>query len=132
MMLFLPRAVKVFVSSQPSNLRKSFDGLSIEVRAVLGHDPVSGHVFVFLNRRKTQVRLLWWTRGGFAILAKRLEKGVFRFPEQVQAGAKCVQIEEHELALLFEGVDPSQIRFSPRWEPGQPGAPKESQKPAAT
>ena len=49
-----------------------FDGLSILVRSVLAHDPVSGHIFVFLNRRRTQVRLLWWSRGGFAILGKRL------------------------------------------------------------
>jgi transposase len=78
-MLFLPRAVKVYVATAPCNLRRSFDGLSNEVRAVLAMDPLSGHVFVFLNRRKTQVKLLLWTRGGFTILHKRLEQAPSRF-----------------------------------------------------
>jgi transposase len=65
--IFLPRAVKVYFATEPANLRKSFDGLSNEVRQVLRHDPLSGHVFVFLNRRKNQVKLIAWTRGGFTI-----------------------------------------------------------------
>ena len=116
-MIFLPRAVKIFVAAQPTNLRKSFDGLSIEVRSVLASDPVSGHIFVFLNRRRTQVRLLWWSRGGFAILGKRLEKGTFTFPAKVATEASCVEIQEHELTLLFEGLDFAKARFSNRWEP---------------
>ena len=67
-MILLPRAVRIYVASYPVNLRKSFDGLMNEVRSVLGHDPLSGHVFVFLNRRKTMVKLLVWTRGGFTIV----------------------------------------------------------------
>ena len=78
-MMFLPRAVKVYVATAPCNLRRSFDGLSNEVREVLGKDPLCGHVFVFLNRRKTQVKLLLWTRGGFTIVHKRLKKGTFAF-----------------------------------------------------
>jgi transposase len=70
--ILLPRAVRVYFATQPANLRKSFDGLTNEIRHVLGHDPLSGHVFVFLNRRKTQVKLIVWTRGGFAIVHKRL------------------------------------------------------------
>jgi transposase len=63
-MIFLPRAVRVYFATAPVNLRKSFDGLSNEVRAVLVRDPLSGHVFVFLNKRRNQVKLLVWTRGG--------------------------------------------------------------------
>jgi transposase len=58
----------VYVATQPANLRRSFEGLSNEVREVLRHDPLAGHVFVFLNRRKTQVKLLVYTRGGFTIV----------------------------------------------------------------
>jgi transposase len=76
-MLLLPKAVKVYVATYPVNLRKSFDGLSNEVRSILGKDPLSGHVFVFVNRRKTQVKLIFWSRGGFTIVTKRLEKGRF-------------------------------------------------------
>lgn len=116
-MLFLPRAVKVYVATAPSNLRRSFDGLSNEVRAVLAKDPLSGHVFVFLNRRKTQVKLLLWTRGGFTILHKRLERGTFTFPGRVTAQASHVDVDVHELAMLLEGIDVSRARTSARWEP---------------
>jgi transposase len=72
-MILLPRAVRVYFATAPVSLRKSFDGLSNEVREVLKRDPLSGHVFVFLNRRKTQAKLLIWTRGGFTVVHKRLE-----------------------------------------------------------
>ena len=116
-MLFLPRTVKVYVATAPCNLRRSFDGLSNEVRAVLAMDPLSGHVFVFLNRRKTQVKLLLWTRGGFTILHKRLERGTFAFLQQVTAQATHVDMDVHELAMLLEGIDVTRARTSTRWEP---------------
>jgi transposase len=78
--ILLPRAVRVYVATQPVNLRKSYDGLSNEVREVLAHDPLSGHLFVFLNRRKTQVKLLLWTRGGFTIVQSGSSGGPSAFP----------------------------------------------------
>ena len=116
-MILLPRAVRVYFATQPVNLRRSFDGLSNEVRHTLGHDPLEGHVFVFLNRRKNQVKLIVWTRGGFTIVHKRLERGTFTFPAQVTAGATCVAIDVHELAMLLEGIDVSRVKAKPRWEP---------------
>ena len=116
-MLFLPRAVRVYVATAPCNLRKSFDGLSNEVRAALAENPMSGHVFVFLNRRKNQVKLLVWTRGGFTIVAKRLERGTFAFSRQVKAEVKSVEFDAHELAMLLEGIDVTRVKASRRWEP---------------
>ena len=116
-MIFLPRAVKVYFATEPANLRKSFDGLSNEVRQVLRHDPLSGHVFVFLNRRKNQVKLIVWTRGGFTITHKRLERGTFTFARQLAKDAKCVLIDVHELSMLLEGIDVERGRMSRRWEP---------------
>ena len=116
-MLLLPRAVHVYVATAPCNLKKSFEGLTNEVRQVLAKDPLSGHVFVFLNRRKTQVKLLLWTRGGFTIVAKRLERGTFTFPRRVTAEAKSVEVDVHELSMLLEGIDVSTARTSKRWEP---------------
>jgi len=81
--ILLPNSVRVYVSTAPMNLRKSFEGLSNEVRGVLSLDPLSGHVFLFLNRRRTQVKMLVFTRGGFPIVHKRLERGRFTFPERV-------------------------------------------------
>lgn len=116
-MILLPRAVRVYFATEPVNLRKSFDGLSNEVRAVLKQDPLSGHVFVFLNRRKNQVKLLVWTRGGFTIVHKRLERGTFTFPARVTSEASSVAIDVHELSMLLEGIDVARARTSSRWEP---------------
>lgn len=116
-MILLPRAVRVYMATRPENLRKSFDGLSNEVRSMLAKDPLCGHVFVFLNRRKNQVKLLLWTRGGFTIVAKRLEKGTFAFPKQVNSEAKSVELDAHELSMLLEGIDVTLARASKRWEP---------------
>jgi transposase len=115
--ILLPRAVRVYFAAGATNLRKSFEGLSNEVRTVLACDPLSGHVFVFLNRRRNQVKLLLWTRGGFTIVHKRLEQGRFTFPARVSAEAKCVPIDAHELSMLLEGIDIADARTSTRWEP---------------
>lgn len=116
-MILLPRAVRVYVATTPCNLRKSFEGLSNEVRGVLAKDPLCGHVFVFLNRRKTMVKLLLWTRGGFTIVHKRLERGTFSFPERVVTGAASVELDAHELSMLLEGVELTKARLKNRWEP---------------
>ena len=71
-MMLLPRSVRIYAAREPANLRKSFEGLSNEVRAVIGLDPLCGHVFLFLNRRRTQVKLLLWTRGGYTIVHNQL------------------------------------------------------------
>jgi transposase len=116
-MILLPRAVRVYVATTPCNLRKSFEGLSNEVRGVLAKDPLCGHVFVFLNRRKTMVKLLLWTRGGFTIVHKRLERGTFSFPARVVTGAASIELDAHELSMLLEGVDLAEARLKSRWEP---------------
>ena len=116
-MILLPRAVRVYVATQPVNLRKSYDGLSNEVRSILEQDPLCGHVFVFLNRRKNQVKLLLWTRGGFTIVQKRLERGTFTFPQRVSSDAVSVELDAHELSMLPEGIDLAGARTWGRWEP---------------
>jgi transposase len=116
-MLLLPRAVKVYVATKPVRLHRSFDGLSNLVREVLGRDPLSGHVFVFINRRRTMVKLLVWTRGGFTIVHKRLERGTFTFPVRLTADATHVEVDAHELSMLLEGIDVTRAKVSRRWEP---------------
>jgi transposase len=70
-----------------------------------------------VTRLKTQVKLIVWTRGGFAIVHKRLERGQFAFPACVVDGATSVAIDVHELAMLLEGIDVRRARSSARWEP---------------
>lgn len=116
-MILMPSSVRIYVAVEPANLRKSFEGLSNEVRSVLAADPLSGHVFLFLNRTRTQVKMLMWTRGGFTIVHRRLERGRFTFPARVSPEAKRVEIGAHELAMLLEGLDLGTARSAVRWSP---------------
>lgn len=87
-------------------MRKSFDGLSGLVRQELGEDPLSGSLFVFCNRRRNMVKLLYWDRDGFALWFKRLEKGRFSLPA---IPASDYRIDRRELVLLLEGVVPKKV-----------------------
>jgi transposase len=118
-MLLLPRAVRVYVATQPVRLNRSFNGLSNVVREVLGRDPLSGHVFVFINRRRTMVKLLVWTRGGFTIVHKRLERGTFARVFRADDERSHVEIDVHELSMLLEGIEAITARTSKRWEPSR-------------
>ena len=116
-MLLLPRAVKVYVATEPVRLNGSFDGLSNVVREVMGKDPLCGHVFVFINRRRTMVKLLTWTRGGFTIVHKRLERGTFARVFGQDETRTHVELDVHELSMLLEGIEVATARTSKRWEP---------------
>ena len=123
-MILLPKSVQIYVALAPASLRKSFEGLTNAVRCELGRDPLSGHVFLFLNRRRNQVKMLVWTRGGFTIVHKRLERGRFSFPERVTTTATSVEIDGHELSMLLEGLEVAREPHARRWEPsrGTPSA----------
>jgi len=116
-MLLLPRAVKVYVATKPVRLNRSFDGLSNVVREVMKKDPLSGHVFVFINRRRTMVKLLVWTRGGFTIVHKRLERGTFARLFRDDEVRTHAELDIHELSMMLEGIELRTGRASKRWEP---------------
>ena len=118
-MLMLPPAVRVFLAVGPADLRRSFDGLAAMTRELIREDPLSGHLFVFSNRRRDRVKVLFWDRSGFVLWYKRLEKGVFRFPS---AAAGSVEVEAAELMLLLEGIDLAGSRRRERWVPSRAGA----------
>jgi len=115
-MLLIPRAVKVYVATSPVRLNKSFDGLSNVVREIMMKDPLSGHVFIFFNRRRTMTKLLVWTRGGFTIVHKRLERGTFA-PLVTGETRAHVEVDVHELSMMLEGIEFDRGRASRRWEP---------------
>ena len=110
----LPPAVRIFLAAAPADLRRSFDGLAAMAREVVRQDPLSGHLFVFSNRRRDRVKILFWDRSGFVLWYKRLEKGVFRFP-RVEGGS--VEVEGAELMLLLEGIDLGGATRRPRFVP---------------
>lgn len=101
-MLNLPPSVKVFVATEVTDMRKSIDALSYQVKDVLQKEPLSGHLFVFCNKRGDKIKILYWDRNGFCLWYKRLERGIFRLPK-VQA--KVFMIAPNELNLLLEGID---------------------------
>jgi len=104
-MLTLPSTVRVYVATQPQDLRKSFDGLSLAVQSVLSADPTSGHLFCFFNRRANQVRVLFWGGTGWCIFAKRLARGTFRISSVGRGDTPSVCVDLGELTLILEGID---------------------------
>ena len=98
-------------------MRKQFDGLAAVVSGPLEQDPLSGHLYVFFNRQANRLKILWWDRGGYALLYKRLERGRFVFPRAMVRGARRVKIDAGELALILEGIDLRQATWRTRWDP---------------
>jgi transposase len=105
--------MRIFVSVASTDMRKSFDGLVALTRSVIERDPLSGHLFVFFNRRRTMMKSVYWDRNGFCLIAKRLERGTFILPEADERGV--VELEPAELALILEGLDLRNGRRRPRW-----------------
>ena len=105
-MFGLTAATRIYLYRGVCDMRKSFDGLCGIIRSDLGADPLSGSLFVFVNRRRSMVKLLYWDRDGLAIWAKRLERGGFTLPN------RCSQdglIERRDLAMLLEGIVPKKV-----------------------
>lgn len=118
-MLSLPPSVRLFVATQPVDGRKGADSLMVIVRDVFGHDPFSGHLFIFFSKRCERVRIVYWDRNGFAMWTKRLERGRFRPAFSVDGTIAPAAIEAAELALIVEGIDLAGARRRSRWEPAR-------------
>ncbi len=119
-MLTLPPSVRIYVAIDPVDIRKSFDGLSAAVREILRADPMSGHLFVFRNRRADRIKILFWDRSGFGLFYKRLERGTFRLPVDPDGFSVRIEMEAAELALMLEGIDLRGAKRRPRWSPDPP------------
>jgi transposase len=113
-MLTLPSSVKLYLATDPTDCRKSFNGLSSLVEGNFGVAATTGDLFIFLNRRGTQVRILFWDRDGFCVLMKKLEAGTFRRVKTAEGVAR-VEIDAGELAMLLEGIDAPNVRRRKRY-----------------
>ena len=116
----LPAAVRIFVCTRHTDMRKSFDGLLGMVQEYLGQDPLSGHLFLFFNRRRDRVKILFWERDGLVIWYKRLEAGTFqRLDTAVRSdrtsGQAGIELTATDLALLLTGVDLATARRRKRY-----------------
>jgi transposase len=112
-MLSLALPGRIFLYTPPADMRRSFDGLAAIVREQLGADPLSGHLFVFRNRRGDRLKLLYWDEDGLALWSKRLEEGVFQFPNADTTG---IEIKATDLALILGGIDLHSAKRRPRYE----------------
>ena len=109
-MLPLTPATRIYLAVGPTDLRKSFNGLAALVRQSIVGDPLSGHLFVFCNRARNRIKILLWDGSGLWVLAKRLERGTFAWPER---GVHAVELSAEELSQLLGGLDPRSFRRRP-------------------
>ena len=103
-MLTLPPTVRVFIGLDPIDMRRSFDGLAAQVSARLTRDPLDGHLYCFVNRARTMMKVIFFDRSGYCILYKRLERGTFALPKAPREG-QGVELSPAELGLILEGID---------------------------
>jgi transposase len=122
-LLTLPPTVRVYMAAGPSDLRKSFDGLSGLATTVLGESALSGHLFVFCNRRRDRLKVLVWDGSGFWVCAKRLERGTFAWPDSTPDRTK-VELTPAELTVLLGGLDVRETSRRRWWRrPEAPSSP---------
>ncbi len=101
-MIPLPSHTRVYLAPGVTDMRKEINGLSILVEGALQLDPFSGHLFVFCNRRRTVLKILFWDRNGFALYQKRLEKHRFKWPGNTE---EVMEVSSRDLSFLLEGLD---------------------------
>jgi transposase len=106
-------ATKIFIAVEGVDMRKGFDGLYGLVRDCLGHDPLSGHLFLFAHHARTRLKILVWDGSGLWVCAKRLEKGRFRWPAATEE--RCLVMRSEELAMLLNGLDIAEAKPRKNW-----------------
>ena len=104
-MLSLPSSTKVFVCRAATDMRSSFDKLTALTQQVLQQSPTSGHLFVFLNRLRTHIKVLYFDRSGYVIWYKRLERGTFTIPA-------VEEITYRDLLCMLEGLEVKELRYT--------------------
>ena len=118
-MLTLPHGVGIYLARGPTDMRKAIDGLAALTKSALGRDPFSGHLFVFCNRRRNRLKILYWEESGFWPLLKRLERGTFSWPAADSTHRELVMTHS-ELAALLGGLDFRAARQRRRFSPKKP------------
>lgn len=109
-MFLLSPKTKVFLARQATDMRKSFRGLLALTEAVLRQDPASGHLFVFVNRRRDLLKILYWDGSGYWIWYRRLERGTFQLPTVSDEEQTSVELTTAQLSLILDGIDLTSVR----------------------
>jgi len=113
-MFWTPTHLQFFLYRHPTDMRQSFDGLSGLVINHLKQNPLSGDVYVFLNKRKNRIKLLLWNGDGFWIFYKRLEKGTFQIPQNA-TNAPSLELAYEQLLMMLQGIDLDLVKHRPRY-----------------
>lgn len=113
-MLNIAADTRIFVTLGATDMRKGFDGLSGIIHGTLEQDPLSGHLFLFVNRRRDKLKILYWDGDGLAIWYRRLEQGTFQMPK-VREDLKSAEIRSDELTMLLRGIDYSNVKRRKRF-----------------
>ena len=108
------QGARIWLAAEATDMRCGFDRLAERVRAVIGQDPLSGHLFLFRSRRGDRLKILMWEQDGFVLWYKRLESGVFKLP-RVKEGTHSVELRASVLAMVLDGIDVSKLKRVPRY-----------------
>jgi len=115
-MIALSSQIRVFLYRRPTDMRKSFHGLVAMTESELKQDPLSGSLFVFLNRRRDRVKILYWGQSGFCIWYQQLEKGTYQIPSPTALDEQdTLEVTRSQLSLILEGIDLTSVRQRPRF-----------------
>jgi transposase len=111
-------SVRIWLASEPADMRCGFDRLAERAALVTGQDPLSGHLFLFRGRGGDRLKILYWDRDGYALWYKRLEEGVFKLPRSAVGAdgvAASVELRGSELAMILDGIDLSSLKRGKRY-----------------
>lgn len=112
-MITLPPGVKLFLYTQPTDMRRGFDRLAAMAEEFMAHNPRHGNLFLFRNRRGDRLKILYWDGDGFVVWYKRLERGVFRFPA---ASGDSLELDAADLNMVLGGFDPASVKRLRRYK----------------
>jgi transposase len=119
-MIALPSQIRVYLYRLPTDMRKSFHGLIALTESALKQDPLSGSLFVFLNRRRDRIKILYWAQTGFCIWYQQLQQGTYQLPtaDALQAQG-TVEVTRSQLSLILDGIDLASVRQRARFQRSQ-------------
>jgi transposase len=116
-MIAMPPQIRVFLYRQPTDMRKSFHGLVALTESSLKQDPLSGSLFVFVNRRRDRIKILYWAETGFCIWYQQLQRGTYQLPSQASLDeGETLEVSRAQLSLILDGIDLTSVRQRLRYE----------------
>lgn len=114
---------RIFLCTQDTDMRKSFDSLRGIIRSAMHLDPLSGYLFVFKNKRGDRIKAVYWDVDGFAMWYKVLQRGTFQFPDLANLTSAGLEIDPSTLRMILDGIDLGSIRRKQRYRREQSGEP---------